>query len=109
MTTEEGYQVVFVTVPGIDEGERIAVALVEERLAACVNVIPVCRSIYRWEGRIEHDDETLMIVKAAKGDFAALESRVTELHPYDVPEIVAVDLDAVSAAYLAFLRDSLAR
>ncbi len=109
MTNADRYVAVFITVPGVEEGERIAAALVEERLAACVNVLPGCRSVYRWEGRVQRDDEALMMVKTSSEGFAALERRVAELHPYDVPEIIAVDLTAISASYRDFLRESLAR
>ena len=105
MTDE--YVAVFITAPNVEEAERIADALVDERLAACVNVLPGCRSIYRWEGALQHDDEALMIVKSSRDAFAALEKRVIELHSYDVPEVIALDLTDVSAGYLAFLRDSL--
>jgi uncharacterized protein involved in tolerance to divalent cations len=105
MTDE--FLVVFITAPNVEEAERIATALVDERLAACVNVLPDCRSIYRWEGELQHDDEALMIVKSSQDAFEALEKRVIELHSYDVPEVIAVDLTAVSTDYLAFLRDSL--
>jgi periplasmic divalent cation tolerance protein len=107
MTGSDRFLAVFVTVPDVEQGERIAAALVEERLAACVNVLPGCRSVYRWEGRVQRDDEALMMVKTSREGFAALERRVSELHPYDVPEIIAVDLTAVSAPYRDFLRDSL--
>ena len=107
MTSADRFVAVFITVPDVEEGERIAAALVEERLAACVNVLPGCRSVYRWEGRVQRDDEALMMVKTNSEGFAELERRVTELHPYDVPEIIAVDLTAVSAPYRKFLRDSL--
>jgi periplasmic divalent cation tolerance protein len=101
------YVVVFITAPNSDEAERIAATLVEERLAACVNVLPSCRSIYRWDGDLQRDDEALMIVKSHRDAFAALERRVVELHSYDVPEVIALDLTHVSTGYLAFLRDSL--
>ena len=101
------YVAVFITAPNVQEAERIAATLVDEKLAACVNVLPGCRSIYRWEGKLQHDDEALMIVKSRRAAFASLEKRVVELHSYDVPEIIAIDLADVSAGYLAFLRDSL--
>ncbi len=109
MTNADRYVAVFITVPDVEEGERIAAALVEERLAACVNVLPGCRSVYRWEGEVQSDDEALMMVKTSSEGFAALERRVAELHPYDVPEIIAVDLTAVSASYREFLKESLTR
>lgn len=101
------FVVVFITAPDTDEAERIAGALVEERLAACVNVLPGCRSVYRWDGALQHDDEVLMVVKSARSVFPALEKRVAELHSYDVPEVIAVSLAAVSPTYRAFLEDSI--
>jgi periplasmic divalent cation tolerance protein len=98
---------VLTTVSGEEEGERIAEALVSEGLAACVNIIGGVRSIYRWKGAIENDRETLLIVKTSQECFDRLQARVTELHSYDVPEIVAVDLTRLSTPYEAFLRDSL--
>jgi periplasmic divalent cation tolerance protein len=106
MSPQDRFIVVFITAPGVEEAEAIAERLVEERLAACVNIVPGCRSVYRWEGKIEHDDEVLMVVKSARARFADLEKRVLELHPYDVPEVIAADLTGVSDGYLAFLRDT---
>ena len=107
MTADDRFIVVFITAPNAEEAEAIAEKLVEERLAACVNIVPGCRSVYRWEGKIEHDEEVLMVVKSARDSFADLEKRVLELHPYDVPEVIAVDVTGISDGYLAFLRDSL--
>jgi uncharacterized protein involved in tolerance to divalent cations len=101
------FVVVFITAPDTAEAERIAGALVEERLAACVNVLPGCRSIYRWDGALQSDDEALMIVKSARSLFPALEKRVGELHSYDVPEVIAFSLTAISSSYRAFLEDSI--
>jgi uncharacterized protein involved in tolerance to divalent cations len=101
------YIVVFITAPNAAEAERIAGALVEERLAACVNVLPECRSIYRWEGALQQDQEVLMIVKSSRRAFGALEKRVVELHSYDVPEVIAVNLTDISPGYLSFLEDSI--
>jgi len=100
------FLVVLITAPSLEEAERIASALVVERLAACVNLVPGVRSIYRWEGEVQHDDEVLMVVKAAAASFPELEARVQELHPYDVPEIVGLAPGAVSASYLRFLEDN---
>jgi periplasmic divalent cation tolerance protein len=106
MSTDE-FQVVFMTVPDREEAERIAEALVTERLAGCVNMLGDCRSVYRWQGKIEKDDEVLMLAKTRASKFAALEKRVTELHSYDVPEIIAVNLKSLSDGYLGFLKDVL--
>jgi uncharacterized protein involved in tolerance to divalent cations len=101
------YMVVFVTAPNVERAERIAAAVVEERLAACVNILPGCRSIYRWQGELHNDEEALMIVKSSRAAFAALERRIVELHDYDVPEVIAVEIADGSPGYLSFLRDSL--
>jgi periplasmic divalent cation tolerance protein len=92
--------VVFVTVGSAVEGDRLARALVEERLAACVNRLPGIQSIYRWEGKIEQSTEDLLIIKTGQPLFPALEKRVRELHGYAVPEIVALPVAAGSEDYL---------
>jgi periplasmic divalent cation tolerance protein len=97
--------IVLVTVPSRDDGERIADALVGEQLAACVNVVGPIRSIYRWQGKIQRDDEHLLLIKTTRARYAALEARVQALHSYDVPEIVAVPIERGSAAYLAWITD----
>jgi len=98
--------VVFITVPNEDDGAAIAKALVESRLAACVNIVRNIRSIYLWQGNIEDDSEVLMIAKTRRKLFNALESRVKELHSYDVPEIIALPIVAGSKDYLKWLKDS---
>jgi periplasmic divalent cation tolerance protein len=107
MMSTGDFLVVFITAANADEAEKISAVLVEERLAACVNVITGCRSIYRWNGELVKDDEVLMVVKTARRRFAALEKRVTALHSYDVPEIIAVELSELSAGYEKFLVDSI--
>jgi periplasmic divalent cation tolerance protein len=96
--------IVLVTVPSRDDGERIAEALVGERLAACVNIVGPIRSIYRWQGEISRDDESLLLIKTTRARYAALEARVKALHSYDVPEVVALPIEMGSAAYLEWLR-----
>jgi periplasmic divalent cation tolerance protein len=98
--------VVLVTCPDRKVGERIARALVEERLAACVNVIPGLTSIYRWEGKICRDAEVLLVVKTRRIRLPALTRRVKALHPYSVPEVIALPLASGSASYLAWLREA---
>jgi periplasmic divalent cation tolerance protein len=99
----KAFIVVYVTVSSADEGRRIARALVEERLAACVNQLPGIRSIYRWQGKIEESTEELLIIKTNKDLFAALQKRVCELHSYAVPEVIAVPVTAGSEPYLQWL------
>ena len=85
----------------------MARALVEERLAACVNRIAPVQSVYRWQGKVEQSEEELLIVKTRKALFAALESRVRELHSYSVPEIIAVPIVDGSEGYLRWLGEQL--
>ena len=98
---------VYVTAGSPAEGDRLARALVEERLAACVNRIAPVQSVYRWQGKVEQSEEELLIVKTRKVLFAALESRVRELHSYSVPEIIAVPIVDGSEGYLRWLGEQL--
>ena len=88
-----------------DEGtaRRIAARVVEEGLAACVNIVPEVTSIYRWQGAVETAAECLLIIKTRAGQLARLEQRIAELHPYDVPEFVTVAVEGGSEAYLRWL------
>jgi periplasmic divalent cation tolerance protein len=95
--------VVLSTFPDADKAAQIARVLVEERLAACVNLIASVRSIYRWQGAVQDDAESLAIIKTTAERFPALAARLAELHPYDVPEILALSLDNGHAKYLAWL------
>jgi periplasmic divalent cation tolerance protein len=98
--------VVLVTGPDRAMMEELARTLVEERLAACVNVLDRLRSIYRWEGAVEEADEVLAILKTTRGRLGRLERRVSELHPYEVPEVLALPLAGGSEAYLAWIVES---
>jgi periplasmic divalent cation tolerance protein len=95
--------VVLVTAPTPDRAAEIARALVDERLAACGNVVPAIRSIYRWEGKVQDDQEALLVLKTTRARFEALRERVLSLHPYEVPEVIALPVDAGSAPYLAWI------
>jgi periplasmic divalent cation tolerance protein len=97
--------VVYVTTGSPAEGDRIARALVDERLAACVNRIAPVQSVYRWQGNVEQSEEQLLIIKTQRRLFAALEKRVRELHSYSVPEIVALPIIDGSQDYLQWLGD----
>ena len=101
------YQIVFMTATNAEEAERIAGVLVDRSLAACVNIIDSCRSVYRWKGEIVKDNEVLMLAKTKRENFEAIAQLVKELHSYDVPEIVAADLTQLSDGYAGFLRDVL--
>ncbi len=95
--------VVLVTTPTPERAAEIARALVEERLAACGNVLPAIRSIYRWEGKVQDEAEALLVLKTTRARLEALRERVLALHPYEVPEVLALPVETGSAPYLAWL------
>jgi len=97
--------VVFITVSSEDEAAKIAKALVENKLAGCVNIIKNIRSIYSWQGKIEDEPEVLMIAKTQKHLFDSLMKKVKELHSYTVPEIIALPIVEGSEEYLKWLRE----
>jgi periplasmic divalent cation tolerance protein len=89
--------------PDLETASRIARQLVEERLVACVNMLPEVRSVYRWQGKIEEAAEVPLLVKTTQLAYSRLERRLQELHPYEVPEIVAWDIAAGLPAYLTWV------
>jgi periplasmic divalent cation tolerance protein len=99
--------VVFMTAASREEAVRLAEMMVAARLAACVQILPQMESIYRWQGKIERQQEVLVIAKTAASKFDELEREVRALHSYDTPEIVAFPLTAGSRPYLDWLKTSL--
>ena len=97
--------VVLCTCAKQDEALRIANALLDERLVACVNVLPPLESVYRWHGKVETAQEILMLIKTTRQRFPALRDRLAELHTYDTPEIIALPIFDGSEKYLAWLRE----
>jgi periplasmic divalent cation tolerance protein len=97
--------VILCTVPSEDVGVQIARAVLDERLAACVNILPQVRSIYRYRGKLEDERELLLIIKSVRSRYAQLEGRIRELHPYEVCEVVALDAAQGAAPYLAWVRE----
>jgi periplasmic divalent cation tolerance protein len=85
--------------------ERIARALVDARLAACVNILAPARSVYRWQGAVEQADEVPLLIKTTAGRYTALEAAIRQHHPYEVPEIVALPIGRGLPAYLQWLAD----
>ena len=85
------------------EADRIARHLVESRVAACVNIVPGVRSVYRWQGEVTVDEEALLVIKSRRDLFAALEAELRKVHSYEVPELVAVPVTDGTAAYLAWV------
>ncbi|PJK10161.1 divalent-cation tolerance protein CutA [Lysobacteraceae bacterium NML08-0793] len=94
----------FNTCPSRADAERIADALVKARLAACVNILPGITSTYRWQGQIVHDEEWLLIIKTRSDRLDALRARLVELHPYELPELVAVQASDGLPTYLDWVR-----
>ena len=97
--------VCFCTCPDADSASRLAETLVEERLAACVNALPGLRSVYRWQGAIEHADEVLLLIKTTRARLPALSARVVELHPHELPEVVAVEVAGGLSTYLDWVAE----
>ena len=100
---DKQYVVIFCTCPDLGTAERIAKAIVEEKLAACVNILPSITSVYRWQDQIQQDEELLLVIKTRRDAYLALEGRLQQLHPYEVAEIIALPLVAGSSNYLAWL------
>jgi periplasmic divalent cation tolerance protein len=100
--------VVLCTCGNPEDAHRMGSMLVQERLAACVNILPAIQSIYRWKGEVEQSDEVLMLIKTTQARFETLRNRLKDLHPYETPEIVALPIVDGSADYLAWMRAQVA-
>jgi periplasmic divalent cation tolerance protein len=103
----EQFILVLSTASSKAEAERIATGLVEGQLAACVNILPGLTSVYRWKETIENADEVLLLIKSSKRVFPELEQAIREAHSYDVPEVLAIPIEAGSDSYLSWLADCL--
>src|SRR5690348_3894973 len=99
-------QLVVTTAPNLSEARSLAHALVERRLAACINIIPKIESIYRWEGKVENAVEYLLLIKTTAALFESVRSAIQELHSYEVPECIALRIEDGSLAYLKWLTES---
>ena len=97
--------IVLTTLAADADAASIARTLIEERLAACVNILPVMTSVYRWQGKVEQDREQQVVIKTATDRVAALQARLRELHPYELPEFLVLDASG-SEAYLAWVGES---
>ena len=91
---------VITNLPSRESAEKLAVQLVEGHLAACVNLLAPCRSTYRWQGKLQHDEEYPLLIKTTRDRYAALEKAIQAGHPYELPEIIAVPITAGLPAYL---------
>jgi periplasmic divalent cation tolerance protein len=94
---------VYTNLPDRAAAEKLAEALVEQRLAACVNIVGPCRSVYRWQGVVQKDEEHLMLIKVSAARYADLEQAIRAAHPYELPEIVAVPIERGLPAYLEWV------
>jgi periplasmic divalent cation tolerance protein len=100
-------QIVLCTIPDRETAELIAGTLVSEQLAACVNILPGVTSMYRWQGAIEQSEELLLIIKTSQKVWPMLEAQIQALHPYELPEIVAVPIKTGEAEYIQWLENSI--
>ncbi|MDX1442919.1 MAG: divalent-cation tolerance protein CutA [Gammaproteobacteria bacterium] len=103
---EHEHCVVYVTCPNHDSGEAVASALVDQKLVACVNVIDGVTSLFHWEGRVDRDPEVLLVIKTRTNLLQAVEECVAEVHPYDVPEVIALPIIGGSRKYLDWIDES---
>jgi periplasmic divalent cation tolerance protein len=94
---------VLTNLPDRAAAERLADALVEQRVAACVNILAPCKSVYRWKGAVQHDDEHPLLIKTTAERYAVLEAAIRAAHPYELPEIIAVPIERGLPAYLAWV------
>ncbi len=104
---EQEFVIVLTTWPADGEVKDVGRKLVFEQLAACVNVMPLMFSIYRWQGSVEEASEHQLLIKTTRACLSALEARLQELHPYDVPEFLVLSVSAGSDAYLQWIRESI--
>ena len=97
--------VVFTTMPDDARSDEMARALVDERLAACVNVLAPMMSTYCWKGAVERETERQLVIKTTRGQLTALEARMRALHPYELPEFLVLTVEAASAGYAAWVAE----
>lgn len=101
--TEVGARVVLVTTPDVEVARTLVRALVEERHAACGNIVPGVVSIFRWQGALQEEAEVLVVLKTTDDRFEGMRRRIVELHPYEVPEVLALDVERAHEPYLDWL------
>lgn len=106
MQSAQSFCVVFVTAPDRKTARALAKEILNNRLAACVNIVPQLESHYWWQGKIERSLELLLLIKTTRKQLAALEKCVLKKHPYDTPEFIALPIEAGSPRYLRWIRES---
>lgn len=103
---QESVRLVLVTFPDLEKARQVGTVLIESQLAACVNLLPSIESIYRWQGQVETAQEVLAIFKTTASNVASLENRLKALHPYKVPEFIALKPEHVAESYATWLGES---
>lgn len=106
MSPPTPYRLVLSTCPDAESAERIAAALVNAGLAACVNIVPAIRSIYTWQGKLQKEEEYLLVIKTHLGRYAELQAAIIREHPYELPEIVCLAIETGLPDYLAWIGSS---
>jgi len=101
------HQVILCTCPNEASATQIATTLVEEQLAACANILPKIKSVYRWQGKVEQDNEYLLLIKTLETQFQPVKERIQELHSYDVPEVIALNIQQGNKEYLDWISNSI--
>ncbi len=99
------FMIFFSTVPNIEEGKQIARVLVEQKIAACVNIVPNVISIYEWKNNIEEDNELILIIKTKKENSEILINKLKEIHSYEVPECIGIEIKEGSKEYLDWIEE----
>ena len=99
------FMIFFSTVPNIEEGKQIARVLVEQKIAACVNIVPNVISIYEWKNNIEEDNELILIIKTKKENSETLINKLKEIHSYEVPECIGIEIKEGSKEYLDWIEE----
>ena len=102
----EEYIMMFCTVPSADVGRKIALGLIDAKLVPCVNIVPGLKSLYMWKDKFNEDDELLLLIKTRRSLFEAVRDKIKELHPYEVPEIIATRIVAGYQPYLDWIKDN---
>ena len=104
MKNTENFVIIICNTPNIDKAKEISHNLVKQKLAACVNIIDKVTSIYEWEGKIVEDTETTLVIKTLRENSESVESEILSLHPYDVPEIIRIDVTSSNENYYNWLK-----
>lgn len=107
MPTQDHYQVVMCTCPDQDSARAIAENLINQKLAACVNILPGVESVYTWQGKRESAQEHLLFIKTAEHIYDEVEMTINELHPYDTPEVIAINIENGSIGYLKWISENI--